>query len=138
MGLCSPQVVLKGPQLITRRGVEVVVVIAYEQFKMMNVSEQKLSDFFRSSPLVGEDLDLTRDKRAIRPSPIAIHREALRDRRCFLRPPAGAEPESSQSVVLRIQEKSRCENWRSFNSEQVILWMKFRSDRGKSYGNVTN
>ena len=56
----------QGPQIITRRGVEVVIVIAYEQFKKMNVSEQKLSDFFRSSPLVGEDLDLTRDKSAAR------------------------------------------------------------------------
>jgi antitoxin Phd len=56
----------QGPQIITRRGVEVVIVIAYEQFKKMNLSEQKLSDFFRSSPLVGVDLDLTRDKSAIR------------------------------------------------------------------------
>ena len=56
----------QGPQIITRRGVEVVIVIAYEQFKKMTVSEQKLSDFFRSSPLVGQDLDLTRDKSAIR------------------------------------------------------------------------
>lgn len=56
----------QGPQIITRRGVEVVIVIAYEQFKKMTVSEQKLSDFFRSSPFVDEDLDLTRDKSAIR------------------------------------------------------------------------
>ncbi len=55
-----------GPQIITRRGVEVVIVIAYDQFKKMKFSEQKLSDFFRSSPLVGVDLDLTRDKSAIR------------------------------------------------------------------------
>jgi antitoxin Phd len=56
----------QGPQIITRHGVEVVIVIAYEQFKKMNLSEQKLSDFFRRSPLVGVDLDLTRDKSAIR------------------------------------------------------------------------
>lgn len=56
----------QGPQIITRRGVEVVIVIAYDQFKKMTVSEQKLSDFFRSSPFVDEDLDLTRDKSAIR------------------------------------------------------------------------
>jgi hypothetical protein len=31
----------------------------------MTVSEQKLSDFFRSSPLADEELDLTRDKSAI-------------------------------------------------------------------------
>jgi len=56
----------QGPQIITRRGEEVVIVIAYEQFKKMTVSEQKLSDFFRKSPLVSEELDLTRDKSAIR------------------------------------------------------------------------
>lgn len=56
----------QGPQIITRRGEEVVIVIAYEQFKKMTVSEQKLSEFFRSSPLVGEELDLTRDVSAIR------------------------------------------------------------------------
>ena len=55
-----------GPQIITRRGVEVVIVIAYEQFKKMTASEQKLSEFFRNSPLAGEELDLTRDKSAIR------------------------------------------------------------------------
>ena len=57
---------IQGPQIITRRGVEVVVVIAYEQYKKMTVSEQKLSEFFQSSPLVGEDLDLTRDNSAVR------------------------------------------------------------------------
>ena len=44
----------------------VVIVIAYDQFKKMSASEQKLSEFFGSSPLAGEDLDLTRDKSAIR------------------------------------------------------------------------
>ena len=56
----------QGPQIITRRGVEVVIVIAYEQFQKMTASEQKLSDFFRNSPLASEELDLTRDKSAIR------------------------------------------------------------------------
>jgi prevent-host-death family protein len=56
----------QGPQVITRHGVEVVIVIAYEQFRKMTASEQKLSDYFRNSPLVGEELDLTRDKSATR------------------------------------------------------------------------
>ena len=56
----------QGPQIITRHGVEVVIVIAYEQFQKMTASEQKLSDFFRNSPLASEELDLTRDKSAIR------------------------------------------------------------------------
>jgi antitoxin Phd len=56
----------QGPQIITRRGVEVVIVIAYEQFQKMAASEQKLSDFFRNSPLVGEEPDLARDRSPIR------------------------------------------------------------------------
>ena len=56
----------QGPQIITRHGKEVVIIIGYERFKRMTSSEQKLSDFFRNSPLAGEELDLTRDKSAIR------------------------------------------------------------------------
>ena len=56
----------QGPQIITRRGVKVVIVIAYEQFQKMTASEQKPSDFFRNSPLAGQELNLTRDKSAIR------------------------------------------------------------------------
>lgn len=56
----------KGPQIITRRGVEVAIVIAYEHYRKITASDQKLSDFFRSSPLVGEELDFTRDKSPIR------------------------------------------------------------------------
>jgi len=55
-----------GPQIITRRGIEVVIVIAYEQFKKMAASEEKLSDFFKKSPLAGEELDLSRDRSVVR------------------------------------------------------------------------
>lgn len=51
-----------GPQIITRRGVEVAIVLSYEEFKRMTATEQSLSDFFRESPLTGIDLYLTRDK----------------------------------------------------------------------------
>jgi antitoxin Phd len=56
----------QGPQIITRHGKEVVIVIGYERFRKMTAPDQKLSDFFLSSPLVDEELDLTRDKSAIR------------------------------------------------------------------------
>jgi len=56
----------EGPQVITRRGVEVVVVIAYEQYRRMVASREKLSDFFRHSPLSETNLDLSRDKSEIR------------------------------------------------------------------------
>ena len=51
-----------GPQIITRRGVEVAIVLSYAEYKRMVASRQRLSEFFRESPLAGMDLDLTRDK----------------------------------------------------------------------------
>ena len=50
-----------GPQIITKRGVEVAIVLSFAEYRKMLSSRQKLSDFFRDSPLVGADLDLTRD-----------------------------------------------------------------------------
>ena len=51
-----------GPQVITRRGVETVVVLGYKDYRRMVLDRQKLSDFFRESPLAGVDLDLERDR----------------------------------------------------------------------------
>lgn len=55
-----------GPQVITKRGVEAVIVLSYAQYRMLIAKQQKLSTFFRESPLVGADLDLTRDKSGLR------------------------------------------------------------------------
>lgn len=55
-----------GPQIITRRGVEVAIVLSYAEYKRMVASRQRLSEFFRESPFAGIDLDLTRDKSAAR------------------------------------------------------------------------
>jgi prevent-host-death family protein len=51
-----------GPQIITKRGVEVAIVISFADYQKMIVSRGKLSTFFRDSPLVGIELDLARDK----------------------------------------------------------------------------
>ncbi|MHC1725637.1 MAG: type II toxin-antitoxin system Phd/YefM family antitoxin [Syntrophobacteraceae bacterium] len=51
-----------GPQIITRRGVEVAVVLSCSEYRKIIASRKKLSAFFRSSPLVGLDIDLDRDK----------------------------------------------------------------------------
>ena len=51
-----------GPQIITKRGVEVAIVISYAEYQKIIVSRGALSDFFRESPLVGIDLDLARDR----------------------------------------------------------------------------
>jgi len=53
--------------VITRHGAETAVVISYEEYQRLRQSGTPLSEFFRTSPLAGTDLDLTRDKTASRP-----------------------------------------------------------------------
>ena len=54
------------PQIITRRGIEVAIVLSYAEYQRMVASRGSLSAFFRDSPLAGIDLDLERDKSAQR------------------------------------------------------------------------
>jgi prevent-host-death family protein len=49
-----------GPQVITRRGVEVAVILSYADYRKITGSQRRLSDFFRESPLAGINLDLSR------------------------------------------------------------------------------
>lgn len=51
----------EGPQLITRRGEEVVIVLAYPDYQRLTGGNESLYDFLRNSPLVGVDLDISRD-----------------------------------------------------------------------------
>lgn len=50
-----------GPQVISKRGVETAIVLSYADYRKLLLNQQKLSDFFRNSPLVDVDLDLSRD-----------------------------------------------------------------------------
>ncbi len=52
----------EGPQIITRRGKEVVVVISSDEYSELKKSLPSLLEFFRQSPLVGVELDLERDR----------------------------------------------------------------------------
>jgi prevent-host-death family protein len=52
----------QGPQVITRHGRKTVVVVSYAEYKSLQKTQVKFSEFFRSSPLAGVELDLTRDK----------------------------------------------------------------------------
>ena len=52
----------EGPQTVTRRGEEVVVVLSKGEYKKMVQSQTSLLEFFRRSPLVGLELDLDRDR----------------------------------------------------------------------------
>jgi len=56
----------EGPQVVTRRGEEVVVVVAREEYARLRKSRPNLVEFFRESPLVGVDLDLERDRSRLR------------------------------------------------------------------------
>lgn len=49
-----------GPQIITRHGVETVVVLAMEEYKQLVAPKTSLVDFLRRSPLAGAGLDLAR------------------------------------------------------------------------------
>lgn len=55
----------EGPQIITRHGKEVAIVLSYETYCKMVAAQPKLSEFFHNSPFAGEELDLRRD-----PSPL--------------------------------------------------------------------
>jgi antitoxin Phd len=50
-----------GPQIITKRGVETAIVLSYADYRKLMLKQQKISDFFRESPLAGVELELTRD-----------------------------------------------------------------------------
>lgn len=51
-----------GPQVVTRHGVETVVIISYDEFRKRQATQKTLSQFFRESPLAASEVDLERDK----------------------------------------------------------------------------
>ena len=52
----------EGPQVITLHGSAAVVVVSAQDYGRMSRPKGKLVDFFRSSPLVGIKLNLTRSR----------------------------------------------------------------------------
>ncbi len=59
-----------GPQVITRRGVETAILLSIADYRKMAMGATSITEFFRNSPLVGEDLDLSRDQSPIRAEPV--------------------------------------------------------------------
>lgn len=51
-----------GPQYISVRGDPAVVVISQKEYKALTTPTISIVEFFSKSPLVGLDLDLSRDK----------------------------------------------------------------------------
>ncbi len=60
------EAIKKGPQIITRRGVETVVVLSSADYRKMLLSKKKMSEFFRQSPLAKVRIDTARDKSDVR------------------------------------------------------------------------
>ena len=56
-----------GPQVITRRGVETAVLLSYADYNALARRQSRLSEFLRDSPLVYDEIDLSRDKSPLRP-----------------------------------------------------------------------
>ena len=50
----------RGPQIIVRDDGKMVVVLSQDEYRKLALKQGKLSDFFRASPLVGENIDLRR------------------------------------------------------------------------------
>lgn len=51
-----------GPQVITRRGTEAVVVVSVDDYRKLRKPETSLVEFLQQSPLVGSNLDLERSR----------------------------------------------------------------------------
>ena len=49
-----------GPQVIMNQGVKTAIVLSFADYRRL-LNQQKLSEFFRESPLAEVDLDLARD-----------------------------------------------------------------------------
>ncbi|MCW1966688.1 MAG: type II toxin-antitoxin system Phd/YefM family antitoxin [Anaerolineae bacterium] len=58
------RVLSEGPQMITRHGREVVVVMPIAGYKKLTAPKARLGDFFASSPLRNSELVLDRDRQA--------------------------------------------------------------------------
>jgi antitoxin Phd len=52
----------EGPQVITLHGEDAAVVVSTKDYRMFARRQGSLVEFFRKSPLVGVDLDLTRSR----------------------------------------------------------------------------
>jgi len=51
-----------GPQIVTKRGIETVVIMSVGEYRRLTRPQDGLVDFFKHSPLLGIELDLERNK----------------------------------------------------------------------------
>jgi len=58
----AEQAVKYGPQVVTKRGKDAVVVLSVEEYERLKKRKDSLAEFLAKSPLAGVELDLTRDR----------------------------------------------------------------------------
>ena len=51
-----------GPQVVTRRGIETVVVVSVDEYRNLTKPQTDIVDFFQKSPLKDANLDLARNR----------------------------------------------------------------------------
>ena len=56
------QALEEGPQVVTRHGKEVVVVLAIDEYRRLAAPRSNLLKLLRESPLVGYEIEIERDK----------------------------------------------------------------------------
>ena len=54
--------VINGPQIVTKRGIETVVVISVDEYRKLTKPKTTLSEFFNKSPLKNSNINLERIK----------------------------------------------------------------------------
>jgi len=54
----------EGPQMVTKHGTEVAVVMPIDQFRKLTAPKQRLGDFLLDSPLRSSELIIERDQTA--------------------------------------------------------------------------
>ncbi len=52
----------EGPQMVTKHGTEVAVVMPIDQFRRLTAPKQRLGDFLLNSPLRNSELVIKRDQ----------------------------------------------------------------------------
>jgi prevent-host-death family protein len=52
----------EGPQIVTRHGEEVVVIVSMADYRRLTEGRRSLLDILLESPLLGSDLEIERDR----------------------------------------------------------------------------
>jgi|AntRauTorcE11897_2_1112592.scaffolds.fasta_scaffold94655_2 prevent-host-death family protein len=55
-----------GPQMVTKNGKDFAVILSAEDYRKLDFPKTSLVDFFQQSPLVDLNVDIKRDKSAMR------------------------------------------------------------------------